>query len=156
MTTAHRPCGGQSSRSSSQPCSRSRSSHSRSSANERISGRRFLAATHRGRQRDETADHAARKPHAHRPPLNTEEFRPPSSRTFSVLRTDNTSRVRDGYNSWSKRGHTRTSPAQTDHVICRRNVPADARKCAPIPIPNLHGKEGVDQETYSGSRSSST
>jgi hypothetical protein len=60
-----------------------------------------------------------------------------------VLQTDNQPRVRDGYNRLSTRGHMRPSSAQTNQLICRRIVPADARRCTPTPTRNLHGKEGI-------------
>jgi hypothetical protein len=63
---------------------------------------------------------------------------------LSVLRIDNITRVRDGYNRLSTRGHARTSATQSDLPICRENVPADALPCPPLPTQNLNGKEGVD------------
>jgi hypothetical protein len=67
-----------------------------------------------------------------------------SKHALSVLRSDNTTRVRDGYNRLTTRGHARASATQNDLPICRENVPADAPPCPPIPTQNLHGKEGVD------------
>jgi len=46
---------------------------------------------------------------------------------WSILKTDNTPRVRDGYSSLRTRGHTRTSATQIVRPICREKVPADAR-----------------------------
>jgi hypothetical protein len=61
-----------------------------------------------------------------------------------VLRTDNGTRVRDGYNRLSTRGHARPRETQLKATICRSNVYGDARPCTPVPPQNLHGKEGVD------------
>jgi hypothetical protein len=74
-------------------------------------------------------------------PLYTEELTPPKC-TFSVLRIDNGTRVRDGYNRLSTRGQTRTSATQSDMPICRKNVPANALVWTPVPPRN--GKEGVN------------
>jgi hypothetical protein len=62
----------------------------------------------------------------------------------SVLKTDNTPRVRDGYISESTRGHARALPTHRERLICRTNVPANARACTPLPPLDFHGKEGVD------------
>ena len=63
---------------------------------------------------------------------------------FSVVRTDNAPRVRDGYIRLGTRGHARTLKTRLEAVICRKNVIASARPCTPVPPGNLHGKEGVD------------
>jgi len=55
---------------------------------------------------------------------------------FSVVRTDNAPRVRDGYIRLGTRGHARTLKTRLEAAICRKNVIASARPC--------NGKEGVD------------
>ena len=63
---------------------------------------------------------------------------------FSVVRTDNAPRVRDGYIGLGTRGHARALKTQRERSICRKNVTADVRPCPRVPPLNLHGKEGVD------------
>ena len=62
---------------------------------------------------------------------------------LSVYKTDNKTRVRDGYISLSTRGHARARQTRCEDSICRRNVTASARPCPPVRPLNLHGKEGV-------------
>jgi hypothetical protein len=66
------------------------------------------------------------------------------SSSLYVLQTDNTRRVRDGYISESTSGHARALATRSAEAICRTNVLANDRACAPVPSQNLHGKEGVD------------
>jgi hypothetical protein len=66
------------------------------------------------------------------------------SSSLYVLQTDNTRRVRDGYISESTSGHARAPATRSADAICRTNVLANDRACTPIPLQNLHGKEGVD------------
>jgi hypothetical protein len=75
-----------------------------------------------------------------------------SSSTLSVacLQTDNDPRVRDGYISLDTRGHARALKTRREGLICRKNVAAGARSCPPVPLLNLHGKEGVAGSTRSG------
>jgi hypothetical protein len=63
---------------------------------------------------------------------------------FLVLQTDNEPRVRDGYISAGTRGQARALKAQREGAICRNYVILSDRTCPPVPLRNLHGKEGVD------------
>jgi catechol 2,3-dioxygenase-like lactoylglutathione lyase family enzyme len=56
---------------------------------------------------------------------------------LSVLRSDNGTRVRDGYNRLSTRGHTRTSATPSDSPICGNNVPANALAWTLVPPRNM-------------------
>jgi hypothetical protein len=61
-----------------------------------------------------------------------------------VSKTDNMSRVRDGYTSESTAGHARALATHGQPRTCRTNVAATDRACKQLPPPNLHGKEGVN------------
>src|SRR5918996_3279086 len=90
----------------------------------RLLGEMLVTPRHQGEQRDRTQA-------SPRPP-------------FSVARTDNVPRVRDGYTSRSTPGHARTLAAHRQRPICRTNVTANDRACTRVPPLDFHGKEGVD------------
>src|SRR5580765_1821482 len=69
----------------------------------------------------------------------------------SVLRTDNTARVRDGYARTSTNDHARARWTRPEPLFSRTNVLANDRACTPLPPQNLHGKEGVDGSSPSES-----
>ena len=68
-------------------------------------------------------------------------FSPSALSVFAIV---NAPRVRDGYISLGTRGHARALPAHADRSICRKKGAASDRTCTSVPLPNFHGKEGVD------------
>lgn len=60
------------------------------------------------------------------------------------MKTDNESRVPDGYVSLSACGHAQALATLPECSICRTNVIPDDRPWTRLPRQNFHGKEGVD------------
>jgi len=64
--------------------------------------------------------------------------------TCSVVDVVNSTRTQNGHIRNDTRDVPRRISSAYNIAICRRNGVASDRACTRLPLPNFHGKEGVD------------